>query len=134
MGIMRIWKWGITNVWQDVKRPIGKLCPVAGYVELVREYSLILQEGRFSGFPSQHLGKHGYRRGNFKTCKKKSSFLKTGVLGSDLVVPYLDWVHITCKLWHREPTRNPCKNQKRLPNIVPVDYLSYLNYWNEVHQ
>lgn len=66
------------------------LCPVAGYVELVRDYSLIPQEGRFSELSSQNPGKHGYRRGNLITCKRKSFFSLTGILGSNLMVPYLD--------------------------------------------
>lgn len=62
MGAIRILEWEITNVWQDLKRSTDKLCPVAGYAELVRDYSFIPQEGAFSGFPSQYPGKHGYRR------------------------------------------------------------------------
>lgn len=46
---------------QDLKRFMDKTCPVAWYVDFVRDYSLIPQKGRFSGFPTQHLGKCGYK-------------------------------------------------------------------------
>lgn len=61
MGIVSLLEWRIANVWQELKRSIDKPCPVACYVGFVRDYSLIPQEGRFSGFPTHHLGKHRYK-------------------------------------------------------------------------
>lgn len=89
METLRILEYKITNVWQNLKRSTDKPCPVAGYVELVRDYSLIPQEGRFSDCPSQHLAEHEYRK-NLITCMRKSFFFLTGILGSSLMVLYLD--------------------------------------------
>lgn len=57
---------------QGLKRSTDKLCPVAGYVELVIPHQLIPQEGKFSGFSSQCPGKHGYRTQNLMTHKTTS--------------------------------------------------------------